>query len=203
MTKRASIFIFLTATGCFALAFVLYHLGFEFWPPTLNMVDGHVVAAQWSDVDRCIGYRLLSWLHDPSGTRSWETCRANLVRYGASEEFEVRFWVIAGFDLVGAAALLIFALSVRFAAHPPRVVRGPRLQAGRGGLKAFTQACANECETHGKGVALMPSIPLGRERETRHFLILGSVGGGKTQTMLHLISEAIARQDGVLVLNSR
>jgi Type IV secretion-system coupling protein DNA-binding domain len=31
-------------------------------------------------------------------------------------------------------------------------------------------------------VALVPSIPMGREREARHFLIVGSVGGGKTQT---------------------
>jgi type IV secretion system coupling TraD/TrwB family protein len=203
MTKRVSIYIFLAAMGCFVLAFVMYHLGFEFWPPTPKTIDGDTVAAQMSDLDRCIGYRLLSWIHDLSGTRSWEICRANLVRYGASEEFDVRFWVVVGFDLVGAASLFIFALSVQFAQHPPRVVRGPRLQAGRGGLRAFTQACANEYATHGKGAAFVPSSPLGRERETRHFLILGSVGGGKTQTMLHLISEAIARQDGVLVLDTK
>jgi type IV secretion system coupling TraD/TrwB family protein len=44
---------------------------------------------------------------------------------------------------------------------------------------------------------------MGRDREARHFLILGSVGGGKTQTMLHLIDEAIARKDGVLVLDTK
>ncbi|WP_316162850.1 type IV secretion system DNA-binding domain-containing protein [Bradyrhizobium sp. SZCCHNRI20481] len=49
----------------------------------------------------------------------------------------------------------------------------------------------------------MPSTPLGREREARHFLILGSVGSGKTQTMLNLIDEAIARKDGVLVLDTK
>jgi hypothetical protein len=50
---------------------------------------------------------------------------------------------------------------------------------------------------------LVPGVPISRERETRHFLILGSVGGGKTQTMLNLISEAIARDDGVLVLDTK
>jgi len=49
----------------------------------------------------------------------------------------------------------------------------------------------------------VPSIPLSRDRETRHFLILGSVGGGKTQTMLHLIIEAISRDDSVLVLDTK
>jgi len=52
-------------------------------------------------------------------------------------------------------------------------------------------------------VALVPSIPIGREREARHFLILGSVGGGKTQTMLHLIGEALVRGDGLLVLDTK
>jgi hypothetical protein len=75
MTKRVSIYIFLAAMGCFALAFCFYHLGFEFWPPTLKTVDGDTVAVQMSGLDRCIGYRLLSWLHDPNGTRSWEIFR--------------------------------------------------------------------------------------------------------------------------------
>jgi type IV secretory pathway VirB4 component len=52
-------------------------------------------------------------------------------------------------------------------------------------------------------VALVPSIPMGCEREARHFLILGSVGGGKTQTMLHMIDEALVRGDGVLALDTK
>jgi hypothetical protein len=80
-----------------------------------------------------------------------------------------------------------------------KVTRGARLQAGCRGLKAFARGCAAECRIHSEGVALVPSIPMGREREARHFLILGSVGGGKTQTMLHLIDEALVRGDGVLV----
>src|SRR5258705_6068376 len=103
----------------------------------------------------------------------------------------------------GLGALLVFALSLRIDQHAPRVIRGARLHAGGRGLKAFARACAVECRIHGEGVALVPSIPLGREREARHFMILGSVGGGKTQTMLHLIGEAIARKDGVLVLDTK
>jgi ABC-type proline/glycine betaine transport system ATPase subunit len=48
----------------------------------------------------------------------------------------------------------------------------------------------------------VPSVPLGREREARHLLIVGSVGGGKTQTMLQLINEALVRGDGLLVLGT-
>lgn len=49
----------------------------------------------------------------------------------------------------------------------------------------------------------VPSISLGREREARHFLIVGSVGGGKTQTMPHLINEALVHGDGLLVLDTK
>jgi alkanesulfonate monooxygenase SsuD/methylene tetrahydromethanopterin reductase-like flavin-dependent oxidoreductase (luciferase family) len=47
------------------------------------------------------------------------------------------------------------------------------------------------------------SVPFGREREVRPFLVVGSVGGGKTQTVLHLISEAVVRGDGLLALDTR
>jgi hypothetical protein len=55
-----------------------------------------------------------------------------------------------------------------------------------------SRIAAAECQVHGKGVVLVPSVALGREREARHFLIVGSVGGGKTQTMLHLIEEVLS-----------
>jgi hypothetical protein len=100
-------------------------------------------------------------------------------------------------------ALFVFALSLRIDSPSLKVIRGARLHAGGRGLKTFARDCAAECRIHGEGVALVPSIPLGREREARHFLILGSVGGGKTQTMLHLIDEALARKDGVLVLDTK
>jgi len=116
---------------------------------------------------------------------------------------EIRFWTVVGSGLVGLVALFVFALSLRFDQHSLRVIRGARLQAGRRGLKAFARACASESRIHGEGVALVPSIPMGREREARYFLILGSVGGGKTQTMLHLIEEALIRGDGILVLDTK
>ena len=143
------------------------------------------------------------WVGDRSGDIYWRSCRQQLLQYGALDGLEVRFWTVVGSGVVGFVALLVFALGLRLGSPSLKVLRGARLQAGGRGLKAFAQACVAECRIHGEGVALVPSIPLGREREARHFLILGSLGGGKTQTMLHLISEAIARKDGVLVLDTK
>ncbi len=137
------------------------------------------------------------------GDAYWRSCREQLSQYQALDGLELRYWTVVSFGLVGLVALFGFGLSLRMDSPSLNVLRGARLHAGGRGLKAFARACAAECRIHGEGVALVPSIPMGREREARHFLILGSVGGGKTQTMLHLISEAIARKDGVLVLDTK
>jgi hypothetical protein len=156
-----------------------------------------------ADVEACVRERVLAWLGDSYGDTYWRTCRAHLSQYRALDGLEFRFWTIVSFGLTGLVALFGFALSLRIDSASFRVVRGGRLQAGGRGLKAFARACAAECRIHGNGVALVPSIPIGREREARHFLILGSVGGGKTQTMLHLIDAARARGDGLLVLDTK
>ena len=203
MTRRVRIIFFLAAIGCFALATGVYHLGFELWPLSATMADGRTTRFRSAEVEACLKERVLAWFGDQNGDAYWRSCRQQLSQYGALDRLEVRFWTVAGFSAVGLLALFVFGLSLRFDPPSLKVVRGARLNAGGRGLKAFARACAAECRIHGEGVALVPSIPLGREREARHFLILGSVGGGKTQTMLHLISEAIVRRDGVLVLDTK
>jgi Type IV secretion-system coupling protein DNA-binding domain len=203
MTRRLRIISFLAALGCFALSAGLYQLGFELWPPRATMADGKTAPLQSADVEACLRGRVLAWLGDSYGDTYWRNCRVHLSQYQALEGIELRFWSVVGSSLVGLVALFGFALSLRFESPSLRVIRGARLQAGGRGLKAFARACAAECRIHGQGVALVPSIPMGREREARHFLILGSVGGGKTQTMLHLIGEALVRGDGLLVLDTK
>ena len=203
MSKRLRIIAFVAAVGCFALSAGSYKLGFGLWPPSAIMADGRTRPFRSAEVEACLRGRVLAWVWDGSGDAYWRSCRNQLTQYGALDGFEVRFWTVGGFGLIGFLVLFVFALSLRLASESVRVLRGARLQVGSRGLKAFAKACASECQIHGEGVALVPSIPLGREREARHFLILGSVGGGKTQTMLHLISEAIARKDGLLVLDTK
>ncbi|WP_316174397.1 type IV secretion system DNA-binding domain-containing protein [Bradyrhizobium sp. SZCCHNRI1073] len=203
MTRRLRIISFLSAIGCFALAAGISYLGFDLWPPGATLADGQNVPLKPADIEVCIRGRGLAWLGDRSGDASWQACRNSLSQYQALAGFELRFWSVIGSSLAGLLALLGFALSLRLDSVSLKVLRGARLQVGQRGLKAFVRAAAAECKLHGNGVALVPSVPLGRERETRHFLILGSVGGGKTQTMLRLILEAQARQDGVLVLDTK
>jgi Type IV secretion-system coupling protein DNA-binding domain len=180
-----------------------YNLGFEQWPPEAVMANGASVPYRPADVQACFKARALSWLGDRGGEAHWQACRKALIADQALGAFDFRTASVLGFGLVGLLALFGFAIAVRTDRAAFKVIRGARLQAGAAGLKAFARACASECKVHGQGVALLPSIPLSRDRETRHFLILGSVGGGKTQTMLNLIAQAIWRRDGVLVLDTK
>lgn len=81
------------------------------------------------------------------------------------------------------------------------MLRGRRLLSGEQARKSFMQSAKSEIAQSGPGLAFLPGLTISRERETRHWLIWGSVGAGKTQTMLHLILGAIARGDGVLVID--
>ena len=180
-----------------------YDLGFERWPPDAVLANGASVPLRPTDMQACFKMRVLGLFGDQGAEAYWQTCQRQLTTYRALGAFEVRSMIVAGCGLVGLVALFGFAICVRIDRPAFKVIRGARLQVGTAGLKAFARACASECKVHGRGVELLPSVPLSRDRETRHFLILGSVGGGKTQTMLNLIAEAILRRDGVLVLDTK
>jgi hypothetical protein len=203
MIRNLRIICFLAAMTCFAAMSGVSYLGFEVWPPSATLADGRSIPFKSAEVETCVIARGLTWLGDRNGNANWRACRDDLLRYHALASFELRFWSVIGTSLVGLLALFGFALSLRQDSVSLKVLRGARLQAGHYGLKTFARNAAAECQVHGKGVALVPSVPLGREREARHFLIVGSVGGGKTQTMLHLIEEALVRGHGLLVLDTK
>jgi hypothetical protein len=168
MSKRLRIIAFITSIGCFGLAAATYHIGFELWPPSAAMPDGRTTTFRSADVEACLRGRILAWFGDRYGNAHWQSCQQQLSQYGALDGLEVRFWTVTGLDLAWLVALFVFALSLRFDSPSFKVIRGARLQAGMRGLKAFARAAAAECRIHGEGVVLVPVIPLGRERETRH-----------------------------------
>jgi hypothetical protein len=150
-----------------------------------------VLSLRPDDVQACFKTRALALIADPYAENQWQLCRQWLMANGALKAFEGRSMAVAACGAIGFLALFGFALGVRYDRPPFKVTRGPRLHSGAAGLKAFALACALECRIHGRGVELLPGIAIARDREARHFLILGSVRGGKTQTMLRLIIEAI------------
>jgi Type IV secretion-system coupling protein DNA-binding domain len=202
MSRRLKITAFGAAMAGFAVMASAYDLGFGRWLPQ-GTVKGRVVSFRANDVQGCFKAQMVALLDIPPAGANWQACRRELARYRALEAFEVRSIAVGGGAAIGLLALFGFALSVRTERPAAKIIRGQRLRAGSAGLRAFARACARECRAGARGVELVPGIPLSRDRETRHFLILGSVGGGKTQTMLNLISEAIRRDDAMLVLDTK
>lgn len=203
MSRTLKVTTLLLALLGFAAAYGAYHIGFERWPPVATLPDGATKYFQPKVIEGCLQSRVLRLFGDRPSRDRWEACREYLDDYRALGPFDLRYYAVAGILGFSLAALFAFALSVRFERSAPKVVRGPRLRSGRDALRVFARASRKECSVHGPGVAFLPSVPLSLDRETRHFLIWGSVGGGKTQTMLHLILEAISRGDGVLVLDTK
>ena len=203
MTRRLKIVAFAVTIAGFAAMAGAYRVGFDVLPPQTMLADGRSVPLDAAGVQACFKARALALVSDRNAESYWHVCRRQLTEYGALDAFELRSIAVASFGVIGLLALFGFALCLRTDRPSFKVTRGARLHIGSAGLKAFARACASECRIHGCGVQLLPPVAIGRDRETRHFLILGSVGGGKTQTMLHLIIEAISRGDGVLVLDTK
>jgi hypothetical protein len=150
-----------------------YHLGFDRWPPQAALADGTSVTFRAADVQRCFKARALALLGDHYADDDWQACRQRFIAYRAMGAFELRGMAVTGAGLVGLLALFAFALCLRTDRPSFKVTRGSRLHARSAGLKAFGRACARECKIHGRGVELLPPIAISRDRETRHFLILG------------------------------
>ncbi|MGB9128413.1 MAG: type IV secretion system DNA-binding domain-containing protein [Thiobacillus sp.] len=79
-----------------------------------------------------------------------------------------------------------------------RHIRGPRRLQGAAGLAAWVKAEGEDAD----GLKLHPDLPpMSLSRETRHFLIFGGVGSGKTQTLLPLMRAARERGDRMIVFD--
>lgn len=79
-----------------------------------------------------------------------------------------------------------------------RHIRGRRRLRGEAGLKAWVLAEGEKAD----GLKLHPDLPaMSLSRETRHFLVFGAVGSGKTQTILPLIRAARERGDRMIIFD--
>jgi hypothetical protein len=200
MQHRKALFLGALFVGMAAVT-IINEIGIGRYPPAGQFADGMTRGFHPSDVRSCMGARALAAIGDRSSQWHWHRCATTLVRTQALRGFDLRYWSLLVAGAFTLASALGFALALRFERPPARVLRGRLLLRGPAARRAFQRASKAEMDLSGAGLELLPGLPVSRERETRHWLIWGSVGAGKTQTMLHLILAAIARGDGVLVLD--
>ena len=184
-----------------ATAFLVNELGIDVYPPSWSVPDGRWGYHDPAGVRFCMGARALAAVADTSSLRAWSECEATLAAGNSLLGFNMRYWALIGSSAFTLLAAFGFALAVRFDRPPHCVLRGRRLLVGHPARRSFTKSAKAEIAQSGAGLEFLPGLTVSRERETRHWLIWGSVGAGKTQTMLRLILAAIERGDGVLVLD--
>lgn len=113
-----------------------------------------------------------------------------------------RFFVAGG---AGVAVLLFLLLKLAKPRDLHIHVSGRRLLTDTAATSELTTQAGFECKAHGQGIKLHPAFPfaLSLDRETRHFFVLGSIGGGKTQVILPLMLAAQARNDRMIVHDNK
>jgi hypothetical protein len=187
--------------GGIAILALIDQFGTRWYPPVATLADGREATVNSSDIRLCIGARALASLGDRHSSDQWRACEQYFAKLHALDAFDLRYWSLLIAGALTLASASGFALVVRLDRPPMRVLRGRRLLTGASARRAFALTSKEETRLSGAGLEFLPGLTISREREARHWLIWGSVGAGKTQTMLHLILAAIARGDGVLVLD--
>lgn len=141
----------------------------------------------------------LSWLiGDPPGFSRWETIERGLgaVRYlstqsdmdwlpwGELKNDTGAFLRLSVSATLGAASGWWAALHAARPLSRVRHIEGPQLHDGKDGVREARR------QSHADGwLSLHPLLPLRKKHWTRHLLIAGSVGSGKTQILWPLVRQ--------------
>ncbi len=121
----------------------------------------------------------------------------NAMRPADANIFKQGYLLAAGFTALAIGTLLYliwdWGLRVR-----PIIIKAGFTVAG---MKELLEATKNEIKTSEKGVRWFGDFHLSRLREVNHFLVFGAIGGGKTQTIMPLLRNVMARGDKCVIFD--
>lgn len=118
----------------------------------------------------------------------------------------LRYALYARFTIAGIASIssaaAAFTTFLRWRTESPPS-RGRPLVKGTQALRRLAAETKTECKDSQPGIRVHPEIQISTDRETKHFLVMGASGSGKTQIIWQMLKEAIRRGDRVLVFDSK
>ncbi|WP_316980109.1 type IV secretion system DNA-binding domain-containing protein [Shumkonia mesophila] len=109
-----------------------------------------------------------------------------------------RLVVIVGVALITAVIVGLYAYRGLDKVDRLKHIRGRRLLKGAMAIRQARHAQRKSISKSGRGIDVAPRIPISLETETKHFLLVGASGGGKTQTLLFWIDQLL--RDGAKIL---
>lgn len=193
----------LTASALAVIASAgLYHLNFVALPAVAHLADGEIRRHESKNMLICAKARLNAWGNEYDA-RDWAACQNWLASYGSLDEFNTDFNWVGGLGILSILSFVGLIGAGTFEKKPLKVTRGPKRRDGAQAYKAIRKVAHKECRRSGKGISFPPGIAMSRDRESRHTLITGGVGSGKTQTMRHMILEVMRRGDKLIVLDTK
>jgi energy-coupling factor transporter ATP-binding protein EcfA2 len=157
------------------------------------------------------GEHLVLWLrgllamltHGQIGAEAWQ----NYTRWLTQLEPAGLRWalyariVLGGLSATGAATLALIWLLQGDQGDKP--LRGRPLRTGLQGLQALAAEAAREWNGDKPGIKLHPKVTISQIRETKHLLIMGASGSGKTHIVWQVLQEALQRKDRVVLFDSK
>ena len=177
------VFVVVSAVVSGALWFGLWHIPrLAPWPFPATDAKGNNVSVELSLL------WILHFFHlGPFNGYAWDSVRPWLSNHGF-------LWSFEGILALSLGSGPVFGIL----AFLP-VSRGRLKKVHVVGKRIFNSAAdatrelRGEVAKSGQGISIHPDVPISRDRETRHFLILGAIGSGKTQVILNILQSILHR----------
>lgn len=162
--------------------------------------DLHYGIKQFPVVHAFLAY-LASWFGwhmEADNGITWQALAAAYPAWTDKFSDHVLWSLVAGITAGGVAA---------YGAGRPlpyeRHLRGRQIVEGRKAHRIGTQSERAAVRRTGQGIHIHPGITISMERETNHFAIIGSPGGGKTTVIMPMVVQAVERGDKVILFDNK
>lgn len=178
-------------------------LGIVKYPPGQPDQYGNMHRYASKSVASCALDRTIGFAGDGSNKDRWQRCAREFERTQTLGQFNRRYWLVMVLTTMLLLSLFWLGPSWRHDRRAPKVVRGRTYFRGTAARKKIRKASILDCKKEGSALEFPKGTPFAWERENRHMMIWGSVGSGKTQIMLNLITAIQERGDKMLILDTK
>ncbi|HHB82205.1 MAG TPA: hypothetical protein ENK61_01915, partial [Devosia sp.] len=159
------------------------------------------------------GWWLGCWLYDlpfwPATARAVDyvpflgSWLASLISHSRVDALPTGALTVAGV-ITTVVGVMTFVLLYRKFTPPTEIhVRGRQLLTGKPAIRQAKKETAEVIQRSGQGLEILPGLAIDEDRETRHFMVLGSPGSGKTTFIRPVIEQARQRGDKCFIFDNK
>lgn len=139
--------------------------------------------------------------HGLAGTRSWSQYVAWFDALPSGQRWG--FFIRLTLALIAGSGIATLTFLHLLHGRGDKPLRGRTLRQGATGMRLLKAEAAKEFKPATAGIHLHPEVQISQLRETKHVLVMGTSGSGKTHVLQHLVNEARRRDDRVILVDSK